>query len=1012
MGVVYEARDPRLDRHVALKVVAQGLSQDAEWIARFNREARILASLNHPNVATIHSLEREDTLDFLTMEHIRGQSLAELIHSDTLSLPDALSIGRQIARGLEAAHSSGVIHRDLKPQNVMVTPEGHAKVLDFGLATSAGGRRPSDTAPTVTGLDGLDFEDETRVLAGGGQSGRVGTPGYMSPEQIRGDTLDARSDAWAFGCVLYECLTGARAFDGPTPVDRLQNSMRGSLDLGQLPLHTPLTVRELIGSCLELSPAGRPATLDEVREVLDVALATRSWDRDVAVQGPEPGRLHNFPNQLSGFVGRSREIGQIRKLLTTNRLVTITGVGGGGKTRIALRTGEEVLPTLGDGAWLAELAPVLDGAGVVSAVAQVLGLLDSADRKPLDAITNHLASRSVLLILDNCEHVIDGVAELVRRLLAAAPKLLILTTSRELLGIEGEVAYNLPPLDLTPAAEESFEVAEKAEAFQLFAQRARQVRPDFRLTEANLQTVAEICRRLDALPLAIELAAARVRALSLTDIASRLNDRFRLLKGAGRGEQARHQTLEALIDWSHTHLNHGEQLLFRRLSIFRGGWSLEAAEDVCADDSLVSWEILDVLSRLIDKSLVVFTGSRYYMLETLREYARARLSESDEAEAIRQRFQAYFVNMSTVAEEKIVGPGQRDWLGRVDADIDNLRSTLDWMIEAGEAESAMSLSGRMLNYWTIRGLLHEGRRTFQKSLTLPGAEQLSKTRAVALNGLACFQLNLRELDEAGSGFLETIETLRSIDMPEHVSLPLQNVANVYRLQGDLERARKAYLEALESTDPKELRLVSTIHMNLGSLALVMERYDDATASYKVARQMQQELGDRISEATTLSHLGVAALRLGRLEESREFHEESVAIFQEAGDRNIGPLADVNFCGTLLTLGEEGEAERLLVRALRTVRDTGAVETIALCLDVFGELARRRGQVRRALALLAASEQARIRAEIPRVPAEQRDSDANVEAVRSALDPDSFERYWQEGMALDLERAIAMALDVD
>lgn len=1031
MGVVYTALDPRLERHVALKVVGEQLSQNEEWSARFTREARILASLSHPNVATIHSLERDGDLEFLTMEYIRGQSLADLIESGGLSVPDALSIGRQIARGLEAAHDVGVIHRDLKPHNVMVTPEGHVKVLDFGLASSVRYQVPpteSTTLPASSKEAARERSSDATVLVDNAHTVEVslspsrksssstgsGTPGYMSPEQIRGEDLDARSDIWAFGCVLFECLAGTRAFEGATAIERLHRSIQGPPNLEQLPARTPATVRGLIESCLKADRVDRLSSLDIAREVLDAALARRSWEQHPpsapgSADGAASDRRHNLPNRSTSFIGRSREVAQIRDLLGANRLVTITGVGGGGKTRVALRSGEDLLAAFPDGVWMVELAPVADGTNVAGAVARVLGVVESPGMSLLEGIAGFVAGRSLLLILDNCEHVIEAAAELVGRLLAAAPELKILATSRETLGVAGEVAYQLPPLELTLNSADSFEALARVEAIQLFAQRASQARPGFELTGKNIQTVAEICRRLDALPLAIELAAARVRALSLEDISRRLDDRFRLLRGTNRGESARHQTLEALIDWSHTHLTNGEQLLFRRLSIFRGGWTLEAAEAVCADNTLESWEILDVLTRLIDKSLVVFNVSRYHMLETVREYARVRFTESEDTSTVRERYQVYFAHLANVAAQNLIGSAQAEWIVRIDVDLDNLRAALAWVLDAGETEAALQLSGYMTRYWMMRGLWREARQVFQRAVSLPGAERPTEVLAMALNGLASCHYSLHELDEAGLRYREAVDVVRAVGLPERAGTPLQNLGNVYRSKGELDLSAAAFHEALGVADPKNRWLIAAIQTNIGSLALTREKYEDAAAAYAIAQRIQQETGDRVSEAITLMSLGVVAFRQKRLDEAKVFYEESTAIFQSVGDRNVGPTADINFATTLLVRGEEDHAEEMMTRALRTVKDTGAIEIIAVCLEQFGELARRRGDMTRVVHLFAAAEQTRLRSNVPRLPMDQRDWDVSVTEVTAELGEETFSRLWRQGEGLSQDAAIALAL---
>lgn len=1031
MGVVYLALDPKLGRQVAVKVIAERLTQDPEWSARFTREARILASLNHPNIAIIHSLEKDGELDFLTMEHIQGQSLAKLIASGTLSVPDALSIGRQIARGLEAAHTAGVIHRDLKPLNVMVTPDGHVKVLDFGLATNMQDAidtvgiipthtEPRDGAPIDANEEHTVAIDPGSLLGSGERSpGRgastalTGTPGYMSPEQIRGEPVDVTSDVWAFGCVLFECLAGARAFEGATPIDRLRRSIVGPPDLSRLPERTPEAVRALIADCLQAERGHRPAGLARGREVLDAALIARSWERPSAREAAATGSTaNNLPHELSSFVGRDRELVQIESALKDHRLVTITGVGGGGKSRLALRVGERMLPEFADGVWLVEFAPIADPALVPAAVAKVLQLPDAAGRSVTEEITRRLNGRRTLLLLDNCEHLIDAIARLVGPILSAAPETRVLATSREALGVSGEIVLSLPPLELPePGAVASFESLASCEAIELFRRRAAQVTPTFALTAENAPLVAEICRRLDALPLAIELAAARLRALPLAEIAVRLDDRFRLLRATRRGEEARHQTLEALIDWSHSHLTEGEQRLFRRLAVFRGGWTLEAAEAVCADHQLEEWEVLDVLTRLIDKSLVVFAGSRYRMLETVREFALARLAATDEQSELRRRHHAHFLTFIESAAQALVGPDQADSLIRIDLEIDNLRSATRWATDEGETDGALAISGAMLRYWMIRALWREARDVLSRAMALPKAADYPRRLSMIWNGLASASFSLSDFSDAERCYLECAAVVRAHGPIERLPAVLQNLGNTYLSMGDHVRAESTFDEALALAPPEDIWTTGMIQTNRGNLLLMSERYEEASAAYQVALRCQQTMGDRINATLTTMHMGVVHLRQKRLVEARALLEQCVETFQEYRHRGFAPHADMNLAATLLELGEDAAAAESARRAASVALETGAIEIIAHCLVHFAEIARRRGDLERAVRLFAASDQAQARSHVPRGPAERRSWEASLTWCRSTFDPQRLDLIWSEGLALDDAAAIRHALEI-
>ena len=434
MGVVYRARDPELEREVALKVLPEQLSGDARAFARFRGEAKLLAAVNTPHIATIYSLETAGAQYFLSMELVPGRSLSERIRAAPLSLDEALSIARQVAVALEVAHRNGIVHLDLKPQNIMVTPEGQVKVLDFGLAMALG--REANEA----GEDGL------RAVA---QESIGGTPGYMSPEQIRGEAVDARADIWSFGCLLYESLSGKHASsrcecrpNGSGP--RWRESRIWGLCLSR----RRRTSAGCSSAAWRSKPAGgwtrwrKPAASWRRRSPCG---RCRSWR-------PAPTRLpNNLPAQISSFFGRKAQKAEVARLLAENRLVTLTGVGGGGKTRLSLEVGRDLLVSMPDGVWLVELAPLAAPDLVPAAVASALALKDTAGLSPTELLLRHLGTRDTLLILDNCEHLLDTVARLCVTLLASCARLRILATSREVIGVPGEVTFHVPSLRVPDA---------------------------------------------------------------------------------------------------------------------------------------------------------------------------------------------------------------------------------------------------------------------------------------------------------------------------------------------------------------------------------------------------------------------------------------------------------------------------------------------------------------------------------------------------------------------------------
>jgi predicted ATPase/class 3 adenylate cyclase len=470
---------------------------------------------------------------------------------------------------------------------------------------------------------------------------------------------------------------------------------------------------------------------------------------------------NNIPAQVSSFVGRDQELVEAEKLLAGARLLTVTGVGGAGKTRLVIQLAAHLLDDFPDGVWIVELAPVSDPERLTAAVASTLGVVDRADRDLFEVLLDRLRGSSELIVLDNCEHVIDAAAHLADRILQEAPGVKLVATSRELLGVRGEVPFQLRsmgmPSETTPLAE-----ALRHDAIRLFAERAAAVSPAFRVTKENLAPVVEIVRRLDGMPLGLELAAARIRVMTAAQIAARLNDAFRLLTGGSRTALPRQQTLEAAIDWSYQLLDDEERHLFRRLSVFQGSFRLESAEEVCGFDPLETWDVLDLLAKLVDKSLVatVEVGDeiRYRMLETLRQFARERLAEDGESDTLGRRHLDHFRKLAETTIFDIRGPDEVRIITGLRADHDNLRRAIRWAIDMGDAEAAQATAGSCYRYWFMDDFFVEGRRWCEEALAL--AEPTGQAGGRALLGAGTLAMALGDIPAAGRQ-LELAATLLS-----------------------------------------------------------------------------------------------------------------------------------------------------------------------------------------------------------------------------------------------------------
>jgi len=696
MGVVYRAHDTVLDRQVAVKVLTDS-SLGAEGRERLRREAQAAAKLNHPNVVSIYDVGEIDGQPCIVMELVKGETLGA---GRRREIEAVVAVARQVCAALEHAHAHGIIHRDLKPENILVGPDGTVKLMDFGLARSRGASRLTE------------------------EGALVGTVFYLAPEQALGQEIDGRADLYALGVVLYELAAGRLPFTGDDPIAVISQHLHAPvIPPGTHNPEIPAWLDDLIVRLLSKQPEARPASAGEVLRALDASTTTPAYHST-------PPHTNNLPLQLTSFIGREKEISEVKQLLSKTRpgavrLVTLTGSGGTGKTRLSLQVAADLLSSFADGVWFIELAPLADPALLPQTVATTLGLRVEGNRPVFTALIENLREKTILLVLDNCEHLINSCARLAEALLSTCPDLRILASSREALGIPGETAFRVLSLSL-PEASASFETLVECEAGRLFIERASAILPDFAVTSHNAPAIAEVCRRLDGIPLAIELAAARVSVLRVEQIAARLSDRFRLLTGGSRTALPRQQTLRATIDWSHDLLQEEERILLRRLSVFAGGWTLEAAETICGWNGLEKDEVLEVLTHLVNKSLVVAerhsgAEARYRLLETVRQYARDKLIESREGEALRQRHGDWFLALAEQAEPELWrGRGQAGWLDRLEAEHDNLRAALDWALETEQFEAGIRLAVALWWFWMHRGYFQEGRHWLEAGLAQRG----------------------------------------------------------------------------------------------------------------------------------------------------------------------------------------------------------------------------------------------------------------------------------------------------
>jgi len=662
---------------------------------------------------------------------------------------------------------------------------------------------------------------------------------------------------------------------------------------------------------------------------------------------------NNLPRKLTSFVGREREIEEVKRLLQTTSLLTLVGIGGAGKTRLALQVAADLLADFMHGAWLVELAPVNDPKQVPEAVAAALGVREYPGLSLRASLMDYLSTRELLLILDNCEHLITAVAEFVETVVTAAPKVRILCTSRESLGIAGERVWRIPSLALPQVAPlpNAADLAQN-EAVRLFAERARAVSPTFALSDENLPTVARISVRLDGIPLAIELAAARVKVLSVDQIAERLDDRFRLLAGGSRTALARQQTLRAAMDWSHDLLTDPERALLRRLSVFAGGWTLEAAEAVCADEAVPREAVLDLLTHLVDKSLVdvdAGTPPRYMMLETVRQYGREKLLAAAEAPHFRSRHRDWFLALAEQAAGHLTGPQQKVWLDRLEREWDNLQVAMGWSVEE-EPDRGMTMAGALWRFWFLRGHLSTGLAWLEEVLRQAPAS--TATRAQALNGAAVLSYAVGNYTRAMELAQETMDLARALGDVRIAASAQLVLATAYLGQGDFPRAAALTDESLavfhSAGDTWGQALALSV---LGDLAISRGEYDRAVQIYQESAALFRQVGDAWGIAVSQRGSGFAARLQGDYDLAVSLQAASLADARELGDRlGVGySLVQLGFLQW--RQGEYERAAAVLQESLATFRQAGNRRGVADAFSVLGLVEEYQGHHQRAAEIL-------------------------------------------------------------
>lgn len=763
--------------------------------------------------------------------------------------------------------------------------------------------------------------------------------------------------------------------------------------------------------------------------------------------------LNNLPTQLTTFIGRENEIAEVKQELESHRLVTLTGSGGTGKTRLSLQVAAELLEKFDHGVWFVELAPLTDSDLIPQTILSTIGIQEQQGKTPLEVLKEYLHEKQTLIVLDNCEHLVSASADVVNTLLNAAPKLKILASSREALGVKGEMSYPVPSLSLPDIKHlPVIEQLSQYEAVRLFIDRALLVAPHFIVDKDNAPHVAQICHRLDGIPLAIELAVARIKMLSVEQISKRLDDRFRLLTGGARTALPRQQTLRALIDWSYDILSDNERLLLRRLSVFAGGWTLEAAEEVCVgQNDILSYDVLDLLTQLINKSLVVVIEhsqseeTRYRMLETIRQYAREKLLEAGGSEVIRQRHLVYFVKLVEQAEPELCRSNQAFWLNKLDDELDNLRMALEWALTI-DTESGLRIAALPWRWCDRHGYYREMGEWLSQLL-----ERYSVVDSLHAQALFCYsgclirqgrfaeatqiaeqslQMALTASDkQAEAHSLQLLGAMTVVQGKlEEGILILEQSLDLYRALGykigqanilsslainsnNKERAAAFARESLQIN--RELGNLSGIADSLATLARLTiwaGDFSSPAAWLEEALSMARQASDQSTEEYVLMTYGVLMYWQGNYPQAHAYYKELIQLSERLGNHFSGLWARVFMAYTLLQQGAIEQARELFVECIQRAYKADWKVNLVFAVEGIASLNVKQGQSERAARLFAWADAMREKIGDFRPPVEQASVEKDLAVIHSKITDIEFARLSAEGRTMTTEQAIALALE--
>ena len=939
MASVYLAEHVHLGTSAAIKILSPRLQHDE--LDQFLTEARIIARLEHPHIVRVLDFGVEEDLPFLVMSYAPGGSLRQLHPATTVVPLDTLvSYVRQVAEALQYAHDEQVIHRDVKPENMLLGRRNEIVLGDFGLATLSSNAEAQKVRQTA------------------------GTLAYMAPEQIQGQPCPA-SNQYALGVVVYEWLCGKWPFRGS-----LAEIVSGHLSfpppsLGEQIPTIPSSVEGVVLQALSKDPGERFATVFAFALALEEAYRETSSGQtqralsSAYVTAYRSSPLRMLPAQLTPLIGREQEVAAGCALLRRPevRLVTLTGTGGIGKTRLALQLATELTSDFTDGASFVSLASVSDPDLVLPTIAQAFGLKETTGQSWLDLLQVFLRHKHCLLVLDNFEQVATAAPPLVT-LLQACPRLKVLVTSRTLLHISGQYNFPVAPLSVPDLKHlpDHTSLAQYA-AVALFAQRAQTLRPDFQLTATNARAVAELCVRLDGLPLAIELASARIPLLSPQALLSRLSQRFMVLTGGGQDAPPRQQTLRNTIAWSYDLLDAEEQQLLRRLSVFVDGCTLEGVEGLYQALGQQMLKVFDGLASLVDKNLVRQSEQedgepRFGMLETIREFAQDALTACGETEATRQAHALYYLRFAETAELALQGSQDALWFARCEQEYANLRTAMHWLLERGAIELALRLGAALWGFWWIQERLQEGWHLLEQALAQSeGVSVPVRAKAFATAGrLAGYQGNTERGERLCQ---EGLALARQDGDTRGIMQATFHLAEVLYMKGDLVLSRGLFEESLELAQKTgdQLFMAWAPH-SLAHFPLRQGDYDRARQLAEESLRHFRKLGVKHGICHALFLVAGALVRQGNLASAQALVEEGLVLSRELGhDR----MYMANIQGEInLLQGDLSTARLLFEKSLVYFQERANEKQAGWVLSCLGKVSAMQGDYQAAQAYYEAS----------------------------------------------------------